>query len=219
MERLMHVLLLGATGKVGGPIRDELRERGHEVTAVVRDGSRLPPADASLHHRIGDVFDGAFLDDAAQGTEVVLCSVALRDDAQRERTPVTLIRRAAHAAGRAGARLIALGGAGSLRTASGVDVVDTPTFPEVAKRESLGFRAALHDLINDAPEDLAWTVVSPPLAIEFDGPRTASYRTAYDDLIVDEAGTSRISAADLAVAVVDEVEKSQCPRRRFTIGY
>jgi uncharacterized protein len=215
----MDVLLLGATGKVGAPIRDELRERGHEVTAVVRDGSRLPTADGSLHHRIGDVFDSAFLDEVAQGAQVVLCSVALRDAAQHDRTPLTLMRRAARAAGGAGARLLAIGGAGSLRTAAGVDLVDTPNFPEAAKRESLGFREALHDLIDKAPTELVWTVVSPPVSIEFDGPRTASYRTADDDLVVDEAGTSRISAADLAVAVVNELENPKHPRRRFTVGY
>lgn len=215
----MHVLLLGATGRVGAPIRNELSERGHEVTTVVRDGSKLPTADAALHHQIGDVFDRTFLHDAAQGAQVVLCSVALRDAAQRDRTPVTLMHSAACAALGADARLVALGGAGSLRTAAGVDLVDTATFPEAAKRESLGFREALRDLVNVAPAELEWTVVSPPISIEFDGPRTASYRTADDDLLVDAAGASRISAADLAVAVVDEVENPKYPRRRFTVGY
>lgn len=215
----MHVLLLGATGKVGAPILEELCQRGHEVTAVVRNGSNLPTADATLHHRIGDLFNCSFLNDAAQGTEIVLCSVALRDAAQRDRTPLTLMHTAACAALRADARLIALGGAGSLRAAAGVDLVDTPNFPAAAKRESLGFRAALRDLIEVGPEELAWTVVSPPASIEFDGPRTASYRTADDDLIVDATGVSRISAADLAVAVVDEVENPKHPRQRFTVGY
>jgi len=34
-------LLLGATGKVGAPVLDELLARGHEVTAAVRDGSKF----------------------------------------------------------------------------------------------------------------------------------------------------------------------------------
>jgi len=38
----LNVVLLGATGKVGGPILVELLERGHRVTAVVRDGSGCP---------------------------------------------------------------------------------------------------------------------------------------------------------------------------------
>jgi len=61
--------------------------------------------------------------------------------------------------------------------------------------------------------------VSPPMSIELGGARTASFRIADDDLILDETGASRISAADLAVAVADEVENPKHPRRRFTVGY
>ncbi|OHV06946.1 NAD(P)-dependent oxidoreductase [Mycobacterium talmoniae] len=215
----MRVLMLGATGKVGAPILQELLDRGHQVTAVVRDPTRLPAQGPSLQHRIGDVFDAAFLADAARGADVVVCSVALRDAAQRDRTPVALMRGVGRAAAGADARLVAMGGAGSLRTAAGVDLVDTPGFPEVAKPESLGFRAALHDLVDSAPADLVWTVVSPPPAIEIDSPRTGAYRTADDDLLIDAEGASRISVADLAVAVVDEVENPKHPRRRFAVGY
>lgn len=215
----MQVLLLGATGKVGALIRDELLSRGHEVTAVVRDPAALPAESASLHHRPGDVFDTGFLADAAKDADVVVCSVALRDAAQRERTPAQLLRGVAQVAADAGARLVTMGGAGSLRTASGVDLVDTPQFPEVAKPESLGFREALHDLIGAAPAGLAWAMLSPPVSIEVDGPRTGHYRTADDTLVTDEQGASRISAADLAVAVVDEVEDPQHQQRRFTVGY
>ena len=57
------------------------------------------------------------------------------------------------------------------------------------------------------------------MSIEFEGPRTGDYRTGDDDLILDAEGASRISAADLAVAIVDEVENPTHPRRRFTVGY
>jgi nucleoside-diphosphate-sugar epimerase len=39
----MRVLLLGATGKFGSRILPALIHRGHTVTALVRDPSRLPP--------------------------------------------------------------------------------------------------------------------------------------------------------------------------------
>jgi putative NADH-flavin reductase len=218
-EVAVQILLLGATGKVGAPILQELRSRDHNVTATVRDGSKLPPEGPGLHHRVGDVFDGSFLTEAAAAAEVVVCSVALRDPSQKDRSPVELIRRVARAAANVDARLVTLGGAGSLRTARGVDLVDTPEFPDVAKPESLGFRSALQDLRDNAPATLVWTMVSPPMSIEVGGPRTASFRIADDDLILDEAGASRISAADLAVAVADEVENPKHPRRRFTVGY
>jgi hypothetical protein len=44
------------------------------------------------------------------------------------------------------------------------------------------------------------------VSIEPDQPRTGSYRVLIDDLVVGADGRSRISAADLAVAVADEVE-------------
>jgi putative NADH-flavin reductase len=215
----MRVLLIGATGKVGAPVLRELLDRGHDVTAVVRDATRLPAETPSLRHRSGDVFDADFLTQAAEGTEVIVCSVALRDPAQRERTPTDLMRGAGQAAVTVGARLVALGGAGSLRTPSGADLVDTPGFPEVAKPESLGFRAALHDLVASAPAELLWTVVSPAASIEPDGARTGSYRTSDDELLLDAQGASRISAADLAAAVVDEVENAKHARRRFAVAY
>lgn len=215
----MRVLLLGATGKVGAPVLRELLDRGHDVTAVVRDSTRLPAETPSLHHLAGDVFDADFLKQAAEGADAIVCSVALRDSAQHERTPTDLIRGAGQAAVAAGARLVSLGGAGSLRTEAGVDLVDAPGFPDVAKPESQGFRAALHDLIESAPAELVWTVVSPAASIESDGARTGAYRTADDELLLDAEGKSRISAADLAVAVVDEVENPKHPRRRFAVAY
>jgi putative NADH-flavin reductase len=215
----MNVVLLGATGKVGGPILAELLDRGHRVTAVVRDASRLPTGSAALAHREGDVFDPAVLDGALPGADAVVCAVALRDPAQRERTPELLLRTVSAAAARAGVRLLTMGGAGSLRTGDGVDLVDTPGFPEVAKPESLGFRAALHELLERAPADLDWTMLSPPTSIEVAGPRTGRYRTADDTLLTDEHGASRISAADLAAALVDELETPKHPRARFTVAY
>lgn len=215
----MQVLLLGATGKVGAPVLDELLTRGHAVTAVARDPSRLPPEAAMLRRRSGDVFDDGFLADAAVGIDVVVCSVALRDGAQQQRTPVGLLRAVSAAAAKADARLVTMGGAGSLRNEDGVDLVDTPEFPEVAKPESLGFRDALHELRDHAPPGLVWAMVSPPMSIETEAPRSGRYRTADDVPVRDEQGRSRISAADLAVAVVDEVETPKHSGRRFTVGY
>ncbi|HEY1733986.1 MAG TPA: NAD(P)H-binding protein [Acidimicrobiales bacterium] len=215
----MRVVLLGATGRVGAPILAELLARGHDVTVVVRDATALPPESAALHHRSGDAFDRQLLDAAFTGADVVVCSVALRDPAQQDRSPAALLSTVARAAADARARLVTLGGAGSLRTSSGIDLVDSPGFPEAAKKESLGFREALRQLIDAAPAGLSWAMVSPPAAIEFDSPRTGSYRSDDDQLVVTDDGGSRISAADLAVAVVDEVDRPTHHNRRFAVGY
>ncbi|MEV6152953.1 hypothetical protein AB0L53_21645 [Nonomuraea sp. NPDC052129] len=51
------------------------------------------------------------------------------------------------------------------------------------------------------------------------GTRTGSYRTALDDLVIDDGGNSTISVEDYAVALLDEIEKPGHRRQRFAVGY
>jgi putative NADH-flavin reductase len=215
----MKVLLIGATGRVGRPVLRELLSRGHSVTAFARDPGPLADELPAVETVAGDAFDAVQVGAAIGDHDVLISSVALRDDAQRTRTPIALTRTLAGVAAQAGVRWVSLGGAGSLRTASGVDLVDTPEFPAVAAAESRGFRDALHELLDHAPAGLAWTVVSPPALIVFDGIRTGNYRMSQDTLLLNDEGRSTISVADLAVAVVDEVESGAHVAARFGVGY
>lgn len=69
-----------------------------------------------------------------------------------------------------------------------------------------------------AESEVDWAYLSPPALLE-PGPRTGRYRLGADDLFVDESGTSRITNADLAVALLDEAERPKHHRVRFTVGY
>jgi putative NADH-flavin reductase len=51
------------------------------------------------------------------------------------------------------------------------------------------------------------------------GERTGKYRTGGEQPVFDEAGQSTISTADLAVALVDEAERAEHTRKRFTVAY
>jgi len=218
----MKVTLVGASGMVGAPILDELLNRGHEVTAVVRNPERIPDGKERLTVVSGDAFDAESVRGAVRGSDILITAVAMRDDAQRDdtaRTPVDLIRTAAGVAEGADIRFFAMGGAGSLEIAPGLQLVDSPEFPADYKAESGGFRDALTWLRAEAPAGLNWTMISPPIEIDPASPRTGEYRTGADSLLADAAGASRISAADLAVAVVDEVETPKHPRNRFTVAY
>jgi hypothetical protein len=112
-------------------------------------------------------------------------------------------------------RLIAVGGAGSLEVAPGVQLVDTPDFPASWKDIALAHRDAMGQY---APSALDWTVVSPAAWIH-PGERTGKYRTEKDRLIVNEQGKSEISAEDFAIAVVDELENPRHMRERFTAAW
>ena len=58
-----------------------------------------------------------------------------------------------------------------------------------------------------------------PRALLEPGPRTGRYRLGADDLITGPDGESRISMADLAVALLDEAERPKHHRTRFTVAY
>jgi hypothetical protein len=67
-------------------------------------------------------------------------------------------------------------------------------------------------------DDLEWTYVSPASTIG-PGDRTGEFRVGGDQLLTDEAGVSRISIPDFAIAVADELEDGEAFRRRITVAY
>lgn len=112
-------------------------------------------------------------------------------------------------------RLLVVGGAGSLEVKPGVQSVDLPEFPAEYKQGALATREALN-LLRKEPS-LEWTFLSLSADL-FPGERTGKFRLGTDQLLRDANGESRISVQDYAVAMIDEVEKSQHIRQRFTIG-
>ncbi len=109
-----------------------------------------------------------------------------------------------------------MGGAGSLEVAPGVQLVDTPGFPAKFKAVALAARETLRLLQQE--RELDWALLSPAIRVE-EGPRTAMYRTGKDAPVYGANRDSHISVRDLAVAVLDEVERPRHHRHRFTVGY
>ena len=65
---------------------------------------------------------------------------------------------------------------------------------------------------------LDWSFLSPSADL-FPDQRTGKFRLGTDQMLQDANGNSRISVEDYAMAMIDEVEKPQHIRRRFTVGY
>ncbi|MGW7008794.1 NAD(P)-dependent oxidoreductase [Streptomyces sp. NPDC054933] len=215
------IALFGATGTIGGRILREALSRGHEVAAVVRDPAKLGMEHPRLTVTKGDVLDPTTVAAAAKGKDVVVSAVG--GGSGNGPGHIATIRPAGESLvgglrtlGPQAPRLIAVGGAGSLRKPDGTQVWDTPGVPAFllqimhAHGEALDF----YGTVRDVP----WTNICPAAQIE-PGERTGSYRTALDDLVVDDKGDSRISAEDFAVAVVDEIENPQHIGERFAVGY
>ena len=67
-----------------------------------------------------------------------------------------------------------------------------------------GAREALQQLRGET--ELDWTFLSPPALLE-PGARSGRYRLGRDQLLMDGEQPARISVADLAVVVLDEIEQ------------
>ncbi|WP_058366013.1 complex I NDUFA9 subunit family protein [Haloparvum sedimenti] len=70
----MQVLVAGGTGFIGSYLCRELRDRGHEVTALARSGEGAPEG---IEIAVGDVTDRETLDEAVAGHDAVVNLVAL----------------------------------------------------------------------------------------------------------------------------------------------
>ena len=94
--------------------------------------------------------------------------------------------------------------------------MDRPEFP-AAWEDGARSTALIKELLS-AQLELDWTFLCPSHDL-LDGERTRKFRLGLDQLLVDSNGESRISVADYAVAMIDELELGQHSRKRFTVGY
>jgi uncharacterized protein len=213
----MKLALLGATGFVGSALLEEALDRGHVVTAIVRNGQKLEQREG-LTAKVGDVYDAGSLATLIRGNEAILSAFNagwknpnLYDDQVRGTASIIAAIKKAGIT-----RVLWVGGAGGLEVTPGVRVVDNPEMPLWVKAGSLAMINAL-DQLREEPE-LEWSYLSPSADLK-PGPRTGEFRLGNDQLLVDETGQSTISVQDYAVAMIDELERPTHLRQRFTAGY
>ncbi len=207
----MKIALFGAGGMIGSRIAQEALARGHEVTAVVRTPGKLAKH-GKLKEVTGDASDAASVARVTAGQDVVISAINVADQEGLLRATEAQIK----GVRQSGApRLLVVGGAGSLEVAPGLQMVDAPDFPAAYKAPALAHREVLKVY---RKADLDWTYLSPAAVIA-PGERTGKFRLGKEQLVADAKGDSKISAEDYAVAMIDEVEKPQHIRQRFTLAY
>ncbi len=212
----MNIALIGASGFVGTALLNEALARGHQVTALVAHPEKLA-AQTGLTVQASDVLDSARLAGQLGGFDAVLSAFSGHADSDVLAYYVRGIGSIVGAAKQAKvARLLVVGGAGSLDVAPGVQLIDTPGFPAAYKASAEGARQALTLLRAEAT--LNWTMLSPS-ALLAPGERTGVFRLGGDQLLQDADGNSKISVQDYALAMIDELERPAHIRTRFTVGY
>ncbi|ELK45850.1 NAD(P)-dependent oxidoreductase [Halobacillus sp. BAB-2008] len=207
----MKIGIIGASGKAGNLILKEAVRRGHHVTAIVRDKSKLKDTDVHVIEK--DISD--LTQEDVQKYEVVVN--AFGAPLGEEQAHVDAGHALIEALKGTNTRAMIVGGAGSLYVddQKTMQLIDTPEFPDAVKPTAKGQGRNLEEL--QATPDITWTFVSPSAVFDAEGKRTRSYKKGKDHLLVNSKGESYISYADYAIAVLDEIENPQHKNERFTV--
>ena len=216
---MKKIVLIGASGFVGSAILNEALDRGHKVTAVVRNPEKITKVHKNLDVKQGDVSFAETVKVMSKGADVVISAYNpgwKNPDIAEETTRV--YRAILEGVKKSGVRrFLVVGGAGSLFISPGKRLMDAGLMPE-SFLPAVKALADVYLIDLMAEKSIDWVFFSPAGMLE-PGLRTGKFRLGKDDLIVNGTGESKISVQDYAVAMIDELEKSAHHRERFTIGY
>ncbi|MDO5646167.1 MAG: NAD(P)H-binding protein [Dermabacter sp.] len=200
----MRIAVFGATGMAGSAIVTEALTRGHHVIAT----SRHPAAsddEELLSVRAVDVAAPDAVEAVMADVDAAVLTIRLAPG--DEGRLASLTRGVLNAAARHGTRVLMVGGSAPLRSPNHPDrlLIDDPEYvPEAWKTIA---QASLDQFHACREHDYTgWVYLSPPAVFE-PGERSGSYRRGTTTLLTDASGTSRITAPDFAIAVLDELER------------
>ena len=202
-ENIMKIGIIGAAGKAGNLILKEALNRGHDVTAIVRNASKVKENVSVIEK---DLFDLTTED--LKSYDVVVNAFAapigqehLYIDATN--ALIEVLKNAPNT------RLIVIGGAGSLYVdeEKTTPLYKTPDFPDFIYPTAENAAKSLEIL--QQTDSIKWTFISPAAEFDYEGKRTGSYQKGKDHLIFNSKGKSYVSYADFAIALVDEIENPQ----------
>lgn len=208
----MYIGIIGATGKAGRYIMREALLRNHMVKAFVRDVSKVKEVPTEVVEK--DIFnltvdDLKDLDVVVNAFGAPLGQEHLHVEAGRHL--IDLLQQCKNT------RCLVVGRAGSLFLDKHkiIRVCDTTSFPEAWRSTARNQLQNLNDLQNSS---INWTFLSPSAIFDPSGPRTGHYIVGNDIVIRNKQQTSYVSYADYAVAVIDEIEKSEHINEHFTVA-
>jgi len=208
----MNVVVYGATGNSGSEIVKELLARGHKVTGVARKVDSLKDK-SGVTAKTDDLSNVDKIAEIIKGADAVVSGY--QPPADNTEALVDVTKRQVEAVKKAGGRLVVVGGAGLLEVAPGTTLIKSGYLPAEYLPIATSHENALGVL---KASDIDWTYLSPG-AYFVPGERTGKFRLGTKELVSDAKGESRISYADYAIAIVDELEKPAHRRASFSVGY
>lgn len=207
----MKIAIIGATGKAGKLIMEEALKRGLDVTAIVRNKSKLSNSSVKVIEK--DLFD-LKKEDLKDFDTVVSAFGAWEEKELSKHGEV--MNHLCDILANTNIRLMVVGGAASLFVNHSMMLIDSPDFSKdwinLAKNSNKAFE------ILKATKNVLWTYISPSADFQADGKKTGEYRIGdKDELCFNSKGESMISYADYAIGFVDEIENKKFLNKRITL--
>ena len=215
----MKIAVIGATGFVGSSIVRELVYRNHQVLGISRKADLA--GTERLQYLAVDIFNQEVLAEALKGYDVVVnaffSGFQVPEVYNTFLSGLVSIQNAVKLAGVS--RLVVIGEASSLYVSEGVQLFDTPDFPQ---EYALGSAAAKHYLeIIKKETELDWTYFcpAPEMHAGITTGRTGKYRLGLENPVYDDHNRSQLSVEDVGVVIADEIEQPRHRHTRFTAAY
>ena len=210
----MKLVIFGSTGKIGIEVVKQALAREHDVTAFLRDPARLTLKNemASGKDRLrivsGDVFDASSVKEAVQGQDAVICSIgsmSLGKTTVRTEGTANIIQAMEEQIVDRLLVVSAMGVGESWSTLSFVNKLFFATLLFGARRD----HEEQEKIVKKS--NLNWTILRPSGLT--DGPLTGSYDIGEGI----PAESSKISAADVADALIKALDEDTFGRKAVTI--
>lgn len=209
----MKIAVIGATGMAGRAIVKEALSRGHEVTGFVRNPEKAAEIfDQPVDVRKQDAF-GLTRPDLLPFDAVI---DAFRPAPDQAYLQIDLAARLVHALRETESpRLVVLVGAASLHFPDGSQLYDQLIQVPGHERWIAIPESQAHELeFLSHVTNVNWLAFSPSETLQ-PGPATG-YVGGTDQLLFDEDGQSILNSGNLALALLDELEKPQHHQTRMT---
>ena len=207
----MKIAIIAANGRAGKLIMNEALERGLDVTAIVRDKTKINNQKVKIIEK--DLFD--LTKDDLKEFDTIVSAFGVWEEKELDKHSLVM-EHLCKILSNTNIRLMVIGGAASLYVNKEHTMIlkDTPDFPDIFMGVAVSSIKAF-DILK-SKKDVLWTYISPSADFQADGKKTGQYNIGHDELLFNSKGESSISYADYAIAFVDEIQNKKYLNQRIT---
>lgn len=215
----MKITIIGATGMAGKELTSEALKRGHSVTAIGRSSEKLAKLAAGKdNQQLNTIAKDAFALTKADLADSDVIVDAFASSPDQAYLHVDLATKLIAMFRGAKQRLVFILGAGSLKTGEDhhLFVHDMEKNPKVQAIIEVPRNQFAELTFLRTVKNVDWVGVSP--AINFHPGAATELLLGKDELLFNDKGVSETSAGTMAVAILNEIEKPQHQKERFTVA-